>query len=45
MKKEYEAPVLEVVKLSIEDIITTSGTQLFNPEDWNLNSGDSWYGD
>ena len=45
MKKEYETPVLEVVKLSIEDVITTSGNQLFNPEGWNLNSGDQWYGD
>lgn len=32
-KKEYEVPILEVVKTEQEDIICTSGTPW--PDDWN----------
>lgn len=28
MKKQYEAPVTEIVRFSAEDVITTSGTEL-----------------
>ena len=43
MKKEYETPKIEIVEIDVEDIITTSGQKLFNPEDWNLDGGDPWY--
>lgn len=43
MKKEYNKPEVEVVTLKVEDIITTSNVQ-FNPNDLDLNGGDSWYG-
>lgn len=28
MKKQYEAPVAEIVRFSAEDVITTSGMEL-----------------
>ena len=42
MKKEYKKPEIEITQLEVEDIITTSSVS-FNPEGWNLNSGDPWY--
>ena len=29
MKKQYEKPEIEIVKIEIEDIVTTSGTRDF----------------
>lgn len=31
--KQYEAPTIEVVKFSIEDIVTTSGSGTIMPDD------------
>ncbi len=35
MKKNYEAPAIEVIELSVSDIITTSG---FDGEDHEFNN-------
>lgn len=43
MKKEYETPKMEIEKLEVEDVITTSGAQLFNPNGLDLDKGDPWY--
>ncbi len=37
MKKNYEAPAIEVIELSVNDIITTSG---FDGEDHEFNQID-----
>jgi len=42
MKKEYETPIMELEKLEVEDIITTS-SKSFNPDGLDLDKGDPWY--
>ena len=32
MKKEYEKPIIEIVKIDVEDIITASGNKQFGED-------------
>lgn len=41
-KRKYEKPTIEIVELDVEDIITTSSIN-YNPDGWDLTSGDHWY--
>lgn len=42
MKKEYEQPTIEIIQLTVEDIITASGTvsKSFGKDDFD--EEDSW---
>lgn len=41
MKKKYDAPIMEIVELEIDDVVTTSGESgLFGNESGSGNEGD-----
>ena len=43
MKKEYEKPIIEIVEIDVEDIITKSGTGTLNMHDILNEESEDWF--
>ena len=43
MKKQYQKPIIEIVILETEDVLSTSGKQTFDPDGLFEKDADNWF--
>lgn len=43
MKKHYQKPIIEIVILETEDVLSTSGKQAFDPDGLFEKEADEWF--